>query len=226
MEDPVRAFPKTPGTDLKSAMRRARVEEAERSSAVAELRGAETARLEMLRDALEPVFAQLPKDADMFDLGLVPGEKPRLFVDMVAYVELDRDRRTFRLVQDTRAGRFVLAENDRIDPMTEAVTAYLGRRLVERERALAGELRVPEPIAARGEGMVSAPVSAAPGHAAPAADPIPAAAFAAAQSRSAYSTGDVVFVLLVGIIMGAALVFLAAWWKAKGGFAALGFPAG
>ncbi|MFZ4534373.1 MAG: hypothetical protein ACOYOJ_21520, partial [Alsobacter sp.] len=105
MDDPVFAFPKVPsperapGPELKSAMRRARVEVAERSAAAAELRGAEVARLEMLKEALEPVFAQLPREAEGFDLGLVPGDRPRLFVEMVAYVELDRDRRTFRMVQ-------------------------------------------------------------------------------------------------------------------------------
>ena len=45
----------------------------------------------MLKEVLEPVFLQLPKEAELFDLGLIPGEKPRLFVDMVAFVEMSRD---------------------------------------------------------------------------------------------------------------------------------------
>lgn len=124
---------------LKAAVRRARVEQAEQSSVVAELRGAELARLEMLRDALEPVLAQVPDDVDLFDTGLVPGERPRLFLDMIAYVEMAADRRVYRLVQDTRHGRMTLAESERIDPIVEACTNYIARRLVEREKALAGD---------------------------------------------------------------------------------------
>ncbi|PSC06860.1 hypothetical protein SLNSH_00280 [Alsobacter soli] len=199
MEDPVFAFPtrRPAQPDLKSAMRKARIEEAERSSAVAELRGAELGRLELLKEELAPVFAQLPADADMFDFGLVSAEKPRLFVDMVAFVEMGRDRRTFRLIQDTRSGRMVLAESDRIDPMVDAVTAYLGRRLVERERALAGE--------------IVAPLQVAPPPSADRAE--------APRGARAYRFGDLVFAFLLGVILGMTLLLLAAWWKARGGFA-------
>lgn len=207
MEDPVFAFPtRRPAgsdlktADLKSAMRKARIEEAERSSAVAELRGAELARLELLKDELAPVFSQLPDDVDMFDFGLVGTEKPRLFVDMVAFVEMGRDRRTFRFIQDTRGGRLVLAESERVEPLVEAVTAYLGRRLVERERAQAGEIAVP---------------AAQPAHAARAATP-------AGDRR--YVVGDLVFAFVLGAIVGANLLLLAAWWKSRGGFAWLGMP--
>ena len=58
--------PKVP--DLKAAIRRARIEEAERSAVASDMRAAELARLEMLRDALVPVYAQLPTGLDVFDL--------------------------------------------------------------------------------------------------------------------------------------------------------------
>ena len=124
---------------LASAVRMARVEGVERSQVVAELRGAEMARLEMLRDGLAPVLAQVPQGIDLFDAGLMPGEHPRLFIDMIGFVEMARDRRTYRLVQDTRHGRVVMAESDRIDVMEQAVTQYIARRMVERERALASD---------------------------------------------------------------------------------------
>ncbi|MBX9738513.1 MAG: hypothetical protein K2X62_00485, partial [Beijerinckiaceae bacterium] len=82
MEDPRDL--KSVAPSLTAAMRRARVEVAERSEVVAELRGAETARLEMLQEALRPVLAQVPDSVDMFDSGLVPGDRPRLFIDMIA----------------------------------------------------------------------------------------------------------------------------------------------
>jgi hypothetical protein len=124
---------------LKRAMRQARVDDAERSRVVFELRGAEIARLEMLRDELLPVIAEVPKDVDLFDVALVPSERPRLFVDMIAFVEMGRDRRSYRFVQDTRLGRVTIAESERIEPMVEAITDYIARRLIERDKALAGD---------------------------------------------------------------------------------------
>lgn len=121
---------------LRTALRTARIEEAERSRAIADVRGAEIARLEMLRDALEPVLAQIPEGVDLFDAGLMPGPQPRLFIDMVAFIEMGRDKRLYRFVQDTRQGRLVLAESERLDAMGTAVTAYIARRLIEREKAL------------------------------------------------------------------------------------------
>jgi hypothetical protein len=127
------------GPSLRQALRLARVEAAEHSDVVIDLRQAEIARLEALRDALAPVFAEVPKEIDLFDVGLVPGERPRLFVDMVAFVEMGRDRRLYRFLRDGRHGRSVAAESEEIQPIVEAVTAYVARRLVERERLLSDE---------------------------------------------------------------------------------------
>ncbi|HEY1736615.1 MAG TPA: hypothetical protein VGG12_08215 [Methylovirgula sp.] len=124
---------------LRLAIRKARVEEAERTAVIAELHGAETARLEMLEEELRPVVADVPQDVDMVDMGLVPGERPRLFIDMVAFVEMARDRRTYHFVQSTRYGRVVLAESERLEPIVTAVVDYLARRLIEREKTLAGD---------------------------------------------------------------------------------------
>lgn len=126
--------------NLASAIRAARLEEAERSQVLGDLRGAEVARLDLLREAIEPVLAQIPVEVDMFDMGVVPGERPRLFVDMISFVEMDRDRRTYRFLHDTRHGRMVLAENDGIAAMADAITRYIARRLVEREKTLASLL--------------------------------------------------------------------------------------
>jgi len=124
---------------LKAAIRRARVEEAERSDVLSELRGAEIARLEMLQDAIEPVLAEIPPDADMFDAGLMATEHPRLFIDMIGFIEMGRDKRLYRFVQDTKHGRVMLAESEKIDVMVKAITDYIARRLVEREKALASD---------------------------------------------------------------------------------------
>jgi hypothetical protein len=122
---------------LAGALRRARLENAERSAAISDLRAAEIARLEMLGEALAPVLAQLPDDCDIFDVGVAPGERPRLFIDQIGFVEMDRDRRTYRFLQDTRHGRVGLCESDSADDLVEAITAYIAHRLIEREKALA-----------------------------------------------------------------------------------------
>ena len=49
-----------PASPLKEAMHQARVEAAERTSVVVELRDAEVARLELLNEALDPLFADIP----------------------------------------------------------------------------------------------------------------------------------------------------------------------
>jgi hypothetical protein len=54
---------------------------------------------------------------------------------------MGHDKRQYRFVQDTRYGRAVLAEAYDISAMVDAVTRYVARRLVERERALADDVR-------------------------------------------------------------------------------------
>jgi hypothetical protein len=131
-----------PVGDLTSALRRARIENAERSDVIAELRGAEVARLGMLQEQLAPVLAQVPADCDLFDVALVPSEHARLFIDMLGFIEMGRDRRLYRFLQDTRHGRVTLCETEQLDKMVEAVTNYIAQRLIERERALAADAGV------------------------------------------------------------------------------------
>jgi hypothetical protein len=125
---------------LRDALRKARIEAADRTGVVVDLRDAEVARLEILNEALDPLFAQVPEQVDLFDRGISQGETPRLWVDVVAYVVMGRDKRIYRLVQDTRFGRKVLAESHDVPVMVDAVTDYIARRLVEREQALASQV--------------------------------------------------------------------------------------
>src|SRR5262245_5411448 len=123
-------------TPLKDAVREARIEAAERSGVVVELRDAALARLELLNEALDPLFSDIPDGVDLFDRGVSRGDNPRLWIDVIAHVEMGRDRREYRFVQDTRYGRAVLAEAHEIQDIVQAVTRYVARRLVERDRAL------------------------------------------------------------------------------------------
>ncbi len=121
---------------LKAAMHQARVEAAERTSVVVDLRDAEVARLELLNEALDPVFAEIPSEVDLFDRGVSGGETPRLWIDSVAHVAMGRDKRSYRFLHDNRMGRRVLAESHEIPELVQAVTAYVAHRLIERQRAL------------------------------------------------------------------------------------------
>jgi hypothetical protein len=121
---------------LRDALRIARIEAAERTSVVVELHDAEVARLELLNEALDPIFADVPTDVDLFDRGISRGETPRLWLDAVAHVVMSRDQRVYRFVQDTRFGRIVLAESHDVPVIVDAVTSYVARRMIEREHAM------------------------------------------------------------------------------------------
>jgi hypothetical protein len=124
---------------LKDAVREARIEAAERSAVVVDLRDADVARLDLLNDALDPLFEEVPNDVELFDRGVSKGDTPRLWIDVVAHVEMGRDKRQYRFVQDTRYGRAILAESYEVPAMADAIKRYVARRLVERERALADD---------------------------------------------------------------------------------------
>jgi hypothetical protein len=121
---------------LRDALRQARIEAADRTGVVVDLRDAEVARLEILNEALDPLFAQVPDQVDLFDRGISQGETPRLWIDVIAHVLMGRDKRIYRFVQDTRFGRIVLAESHDAAVIVGAVTDYVARRMIEREHAL------------------------------------------------------------------------------------------
>ena len=131
-------------TRLRDALRQARIEAADRTGVVVELRDAELARLEILNEALDPLFAEVPAQVDLFDRGVSQGETPRLWIDVVAHIVMGRDKRIYRFVQDTRFGRIVLAESHDVPVIVDAVTGYVARRMIEREHAMVA-LPVAEP---------------------------------------------------------------------------------
>src|SRR5438046_9105187 len=143
---------------LRDALRQARIEAADRTGVVVDLRDAEVARLEILNEALDPLFAQVPDKVDLFDRGISQGETPRLWIDVVAHVLMGRDKRIYRFVQDSRFGRIVLAESHDVPVIVDAVTDYVARRILEPELAMVATPMV-EPVVAEkprrgGFGMV------------------------------------------------------------------------
>ena len=142
-----------PPQRLRDALRQARIESAERTGVIVDMRDAEVARLEILNEALDPLFKEIPDNMELFDCGLARGDTPRLWIDAVAHVAMGRDKRMYRFLHDTRVGRRVVAESHEIADIVKAVTDYVARRLVERERALDEDpefiTRIARPEAAR-----------------------------------------------------------------------------
>jgi hypothetical protein len=130
-----------PPQRLRDALRQARVESAEHTGVIVDMRDAEVARLEILNEALDPLFKEMPDNIELFDRGIARGDTPRLWIDVVAHVDMGRDKRTYRFVQDTRYGRKILTESAETEEIVEGVTKYVARRIIERERALAADDR-------------------------------------------------------------------------------------
>jgi hypothetical protein len=102
---------------------------------------APTLRLLVLKDELEPIMASMWKPGQFFDLQLVPGESPRLWLDLVSSVVMAPDNRTYRLVQDTDHERDVLFQTRSRAEMVERVRKHMERPVAPaHDRAGAGEL--------------------------------------------------------------------------------------
>ncbi|MEC9246562.1 MAG: hypothetical protein RLO21_05260 [Nitratireductor sp.] len=127
---------------LSDAMREMKNAAADRADVVVDMREASRTRLELLAQELQPVFADVPADDPSFDFAISSGEQPRLWIDAVAHVAMGRDRRTYRFLRDTRLGRVVLAESTDIAPVADQVTRYIAERMVERHRAIEGDVEV------------------------------------------------------------------------------------
>lgn len=124
------------GKRLDEALRSARLAEAAHFDALIGIRDAATLRLQVLKDELDAIVAGRREAADFFDLALVPGHPPRLWIDMVSYVVMAPDPRTYRFQRDTAGGHEVLFETPDRREMVDKITAYIAHRLIERQRQL------------------------------------------------------------------------------------------
>lgn len=122
---------------LADAVRQAKIAAAQRADVVVDIREADRARLEILAEELQSLIDELPPGDELFDFSISGGMHPRLWIDGTANVIMARDRRTYRLVRETRLGRVTLVETAEPRVMTQHVTAYVAERIVEREKAFA-----------------------------------------------------------------------------------------
>ena len=132
---------------LKDALSRARQIEADRQHVIADLREAEVARLDLLAEELAPIFADMPHNDSFFDCAVVGGAQPRLWIDMLGFVEMGRDKRSYRLITETRSGRQVLFEGTDVKAVADRVTDYVAHRMIDRERGLHDIGTLPQPVA-------------------------------------------------------------------------------
>ena len=127
---------------LSDAVRRVRIAESERSDAYADLHEGDRARLDLLAEELAGVFSELPADDAYFICKVAGSTPPRLWIDPTTQVVMARDRRSYRLLKDTRLGRLTLHESADLDDTADAVTDYIAERLIERERAVESDALV------------------------------------------------------------------------------------
>ncbi len=123
--------------DLSGALRKARLAEAAHFEAVLGIRDSKSLRLQALKEDLAPAISATPEAAKIFDLALVPGESPRLWVDLISSVVMEPDYRTYRLLQDNQSGRETLFETVNRDEMLNFLKSYMAHRMISRERQVA-----------------------------------------------------------------------------------------
>jgi len=120
---------------LHEALETARTEQAVRLDAVEEVKVLQVARLQQLADDLQPVFTDLPENSDLFICSIVAGDPPRLWIDMLTYVSIGDDGRTYKLLTNSRSGRQILEESAEISEISAHVVRYIAHRVIDRERS-------------------------------------------------------------------------------------------
>jgi hypothetical protein len=119
---------------LADALREARLAEAAHFEAALDLRDSKTLRLQILKDELLPSVQASAEAKDLFDLTLLPGDPPKLWVDLTAFVVMEPDHRTYRVLQDRQDSRDLLFEGTDRAEAAAAIRRHMAHRMVARER--------------------------------------------------------------------------------------------
>jgi hypothetical protein len=119
---------------LREAIRKARLEEAERLDLSADHRDGEIARLDLLKAELEAVFAEIPDHDDRFNLVLVPSRPARLWIDLFTYAAIDDASGAYLFVRNSESGRRTLFSSSNVADIADRITRYMAHEIVRRER--------------------------------------------------------------------------------------------
>ena len=130
----MRAAARQDRDSLADALREARLAEAAHLEAALDLRDSKTLRLQILKDDLLPAVQDSPDARELFDLALLPGDPPKLWVDLTSYVLMEPDHRTYRFLQDRQDRREILFEGIDREQTAAAIRRHMAHRLVARER--------------------------------------------------------------------------------------------
>ena len=138
MQDPDGVVPTPEEEDdpLREALRRARRAQAERTDVIVDMRDAEIARLDVLHMELSEAMSSISADIDQFDIAMSRGVRPRLWIDMLSFVSMGRDRKTYRFAKDRREGRQIILESTDVETIKGRILDYIAHRIIEREKAL------------------------------------------------------------------------------------------
>jgi len=135
MENNVKAIARPAASrSLREAIRKARLDEAERLDVTADDRDGEIARLELLKAELETVFADIPRQDDRFSLALVPSRPARLWIDLFTYAAIDDGSGAYLFIRNSENGRRTLFSATTVAEMTDRITSYMAHEIVRRER--------------------------------------------------------------------------------------------
>ena len=168
---------------MREAVKQARLEEAGQLDQAADRRDSEMARLELLKSELESVFAEVENKDDRFTLALVPSRPARLWIDLFTYAAIDDQSGAYLFIRNSESGRRTLFSSPHVGEVADRITSHMAREIVRRERQEAALL---EPIR-----------EAAP----PLPEPPPPRGGA----------GLVFAAFVVGLLTGAAALFVTAW---------------
>ena len=127
---------------LTTALIEARLAQAAQFEAVARVHDARTLRLEALRDCLMPELANSPHLRELVVINIQDWEIPRLWIDLITYVVMEPDPKSYRLVQSSERGLETLLETRDAEQMQRYVLSQIAHRAVAVERAIAGKLTV------------------------------------------------------------------------------------
>jgi len=135
MENNVKAIARPAASrSLREAIRKARLDEAERLDVTADHRDGEIARLELLKAELETVFADIPRQDDRFALALVPSRPARLWIDLFTYAAIDDGSGAYLFIRNSENGRRTLFSAATVAEMVDRITNHMAHEIVRRER--------------------------------------------------------------------------------------------
>lgn len=121
---------------LDDNIHQARMAHAEQLSASLNVHDAALLRLKVLRDELAPLLIENAEARRLVNLTLVPGDPPRLWIDMTSYVVMAPNPGTYRLQRDGFCRQETLLQSESLEQTVEAALRHVASHLVEREKQL------------------------------------------------------------------------------------------